>query len=115
MVQELELDALVKAGIFRSKSEVVDEALRLLFATRPQLRTEAAIQLLKDGQVTLARAAEIAGVTRWEFEEILADHGIQREVTCEPAEELERQVERLSGKPTPPASAPGQVSGRRKE
>jgi len=99
MVQELELDALVKAGIFRSKSEVVDEALRLLFATRPQLRTEAAIQLLKDGQVTLARAAEIAGVTRWEFEEILADHGLQR----------------LSGKPTPPASAPGQVSGRRKE
>ena len=107
MVQELELDALVKAGIFRSKSEVVEEALRLLFATRPQLRTEAAIQLLKDGQVTLARAAEIAGVTRWEFEEILADHGLQREVTSDSAEDLERQMERLSGKPT--------GAGRRKE
>jgi predicted HTH domain antitoxin len=100
MVQELELDALVKAGIFRSKSDVVDEALRLLFQTRPQLRTEAAIQLLKDGQVTLARAAEIAGVTRWEFEDILTDHGMQREVISDPAEDLEQQAERLSVKPT---------------
>ena len=48
-VQESELEALVKAGIFQSKTEVVDEALRLLFASRPELRFEAAIQLFKDG------------------------------------------------------------------
>ena len=91
-VQEMELDALLKAGVFSSKGEAIDEALRLLFTARPQLRTEAALQLFKDGEVTLGRAAEIAGITRWEFEEILADRGMVRVVEPEPPEELERQA-----------------------
>ena len=95
MIQELELNALVKAGVFRNRSEAVKEALRLLFASRPQLNVEAAIQLYREGQVTLGRAAEIAGITRWEFETLLADRGITRSVTSDPTEALERQVERL--------------------
>ena len=95
VIQELELKALVKAGIFRNKTEAVREALRLLFATRPQLSVEAAVQLYKEGEVTLGRAAEIAGITRWEFETLLADRGIVRSVSSDPADELERQVERL--------------------
>jgi predicted HTH domain antitoxin len=95
VIQELELNALVKAGIFRSRTEAVKEALRVLFATRPQLSVEAAVQLYREGEVTLGRAAEIAGITRWEFETLLADRGIARSVTSDPTEELERQVERL--------------------
>ena len=95
MIQELELNALVKAGIFRNKAEAVKEALRLLFATRPQLSLEAAVQLYREGEVTLGRAAEIAGITRWEFETLLVDRGIARSVTSDPTQELERQVERL--------------------
>ena len=95
VIQDLELNALVKAGIFRSKTEAVKEALRLLFATRPQLSVEAAIQLYKEGAVTLGRAAEIAGITRWEFETLLADRGLVLTVTSDPVEDLERQVDRL--------------------
>jgi predicted HTH domain antitoxin len=94
-IQDIELAALIKAGVFRSKKEAVTEALRLMFATRPQLRLEAAMQLFKDTVVTLGRAAELAGLTRWEFEAILADRGIERVVTCEATENLERQVESL--------------------
>ena len=53
------------------------------------------IQLYREEQVTLGRAAEIAGITRWEFETLLADRGIERTVTSDPVEDLERQVERL--------------------
>ena len=53
------------------------------------------IQLYREEQVTLGRAAEIAGITRWEFETLLADRGIVRFVSSDPADELERQVERL--------------------
>jgi predicted HTH domain antitoxin len=95
VIQELELNALVKAGIFRNRTEAVREALRVLFATRPQLSVEAAIQLYREGDVTLGRAAEIAGITRWEFETLLADRGIVRLVTPDSTEELEQQVERL--------------------
>lgn len=95
MIQELRLNALVKAGIFHSETEAVEEALRVLFATRPQLSIEAAVQLYREGEITLGRAAEIAGLTRWEFETLLADRGVVRFVSPDPAEELERQVERL--------------------
>lgn len=95
MIQDLELNALVKAGIFPSKTEAVKEAVRLLFAARPQLSIEAAIQLYREGEVTLGRAAEIAGITRWEFATLLTDRGVTRFITVDPAAELERQVERL--------------------
>ena len=95
MIQEREMNALVKAGIFHSRTEVVREALRLLFATRPQLNIEAAVQLYREGEITPGRAAEMAGITRWEFETLLMDRGITRFVTSESTEELERQVARL--------------------
>src|SRR5437773_478588 len=97
-IQDIELAALVKAGVFRSKREAMTEALRLMFATRPQLRLEAAIQLFKDEAVTLGRAAELAGLTRWEFETILADRGIARVVACDTAANLEHQVQSLRQK-----------------
>jgi predicted HTH domain antitoxin len=97
-IQDTELAALIKAGVFRNKREAITEALRLMFATRPQLRLEAAIQLFKDEAVTLGRAAELAGLTRWEFAAILADRGIERVVACDTAENLERQVKALRQK-----------------
>jgi hypothetical protein len=36
-----------------------------------------------------------AGITRWEFETLLADRGIERLVLSDSVEDLERQVERL--------------------
>jgi len=34
-VQELQLNALLKAGIFRNRGEAIEEAVRTLFTTRP--------------------------------------------------------------------------------
>lgn len=97
-VQELQLNALLKAGIFRSRGEAVEEAFRALFVTRPQLKVEAALQLYREGEVTLGRAAEIAGVTRWEFDMLLADRGVTRVVECDTAESLESQIQPLLAK-----------------
>ena len=91
-IQDLQLDALVKAGIFHSRTEAIAEAIQALFVTHPQLKVEAARQLYRDSEVTLGRAAEIAGMTRWEFETLLADRGINRIVFCDPAETLESQA-----------------------
>jgi predicted HTH domain antitoxin len=97
-VQELELNALINAGVFQSKGEAVEEALRMLFVTRPQLRAEAAIHLFKSGEVTLGRAAEIAGLVRWEFEALLADRGIVRAIQVDSAVNLDRQAEQPARK-----------------
>jgi Arc/MetJ-type ribon-helix-helix transcriptional regulator len=57
-IQDLQLDALVKAGIFRSRAEAVAEAIQMLFVTRPQLKLEAALQLYFDGETTRLQSNE---------------------------------------------------------
>jgi predicted HTH domain antitoxin len=97
-MQALELDALVRAGIFSSQEHGVQEAVRVLLTARPHLRIEAAIQLYKEEQVTLGRAAEMAGLSRWEFRDLLADRGIVGEVEAAPAEEMDESFKELAAR-----------------
>lgn len=53
---------------------------------------DAAVLLYQKGEVTLARAAELAEIHRFEFEEVLAAKGIVRIVEVDSAEELEAGV-----------------------
>ena len=90
---EKELRALIKYGYYTSIDEAVKDAFRTLLNAKPDLKTVAAIELYKDGAVSLGKAAEIAGVTTIEFKDILADRGIRREVGSRSVEELEKGVE----------------------
>lgn len=73
---ERELAATVRAGLFRSEEEAMQEALGTFFAAKPHYRVEAAIEMFKAGEVSLSRAAEIAGMNRWRFQDQLAQRGI---------------------------------------
>ncbi len=90
---EKEIRALVKSGYYGSVDEAVKDAFRTLLNVKPDLRTVAAVELYKEEEVSLGKAAEIAGVTTIEFKDILADRGIRREVGSRSVEELERGVE----------------------
>lgn len=93
--QEMEIEAIVNAGIFKDRSDVLREAINTFFAVKPKMRLEAAIQLFKDNIVTLGRAAEIAGIDRWQLKDILADRGINIIVECDDSEEMDRRISRL--------------------
>jgi Arc/MetJ-type ribon-helix-helix transcriptional regulator len=67
-----EIDALVKAGYYSSKSDVVKDALRTFLSTKKNLRLAAAVELYKREEISLGKAAEIADVGIVEFKEILA-------------------------------------------
>lgn len=90
---EKEMRALIKYGYYASIDEAVKDAFRTLLNAKPNLKTVAAIELYKEGAVSLGKAAEIAGVTTVEFKDILADKGIMREVSSRSVEELEKGVE----------------------
>lgn len=90
---EKEMRALIKYGYYASIDEAVKDAFRTLLNAKPDLKTVAAIELYKEGAVSLGKAAEIAGVTTVEFKDILADRGIMREVSSRSVEELEKGVE----------------------
>ncbi len=59
------------------------------------MRLEAAIQLFRDKKVTLGRAAEIAGIDRWQLKDILGDSGINIVVECDDSQEMDRRISSL--------------------
>ena len=72
-----EIDALIKAGYYSNKSEVVRDALRSFFEAKQHMRMAAAVELYREGKTTLSKAAEIAIVSIEEFTKILIDRGIR--------------------------------------
>lgn len=66
------------------------EQLRKSLEEESQL--DAAILLYQEDEVTLSRAAELAGIHRFEFEEALAARGIVRIVEVDSAEALKEGV-----------------------
>jgi len=76
-----EIGALVKAGYYSSKSDVVKDALRTFLSSKRNLRMAAAVELYKEGEVSLGKAAEIADIGIIEFKEMLASLGYKRIIT----------------------------------
>ena len=92
-VYESEINALIRVSHYRNKSEIINDALRLLFNTTPNLKIDAAIQMYENEDVTLNRAAELAGMNTIEFKETLKNKGISIKVPERTKEELKRQLE----------------------
>ena len=70
--------------------KVEREQLRKSLEEESQL--DAAILLYQEGEVTLGRAAELAGIHRFEFEEALAARGILKIVEVDSAEVLKARI-----------------------
>ena len=73
---EDELTAVVQAGDYTSREEVIGHALDVLLAANPPLRISTAVGLYRWGKVTLTRAAEIAGLELEAFKEQLAERNV---------------------------------------
>ncbi|MBI2135530.1 UPF0175 family protein [Candidatus Woesearchaeota archaeon] len=80
-MMSLELKALIKCGIYTSKSDVVRDAMRCLYTHQPTLKLNIAIELYKEGEVSIGKAAEIAGMSTVDFKEILAERGLVKDIT----------------------------------
>ena len=71
-----ELKAVVQAGGYRSEEDAVRHALEVLLTANDSLRISTAMELYRQGKVTLSRAAEIAQLELEFFKEILAKKSI---------------------------------------
>ena len=89
---EKEVNALVDSGLYPDPHAVMVAALESLVQTKKASRIDTAIQSYHKGEVTLGRAAELAGMHRFEFEEILKARGIMKETEVDSVEELETGV-----------------------
>ena len=59
------------------------------------LRKWAVLELLRAGKLSSGKAAEILGMTRWEFMELMSDYDVP--MADFPEEELERQLAEKAG------------------
>ena len=94
-VYESEINAIIDAGCYVNESEVIRDALKILFESRPNLKIAAAIEMYKKEEVTLGRAAEIAGMGIIEFKDVLRDRGIKIIVLKTSIDKLDKQVARI--------------------
>ncbi len=93
-----EIDALVRAGYYSSKSDVVKDALRTFMYSRRNLRIAVSIELYKENEVTLGKAAEIADMSIAEFKELLKESGATKAVVSESAGKMDREIAKMKRK-----------------
>jgi len=69
----------------------IDMARQLLWEGITRRKQEVALKLYDQGQVSKSRAAEIAGLSLWEFTDLVAQRGTRWDYTLEDAkQELQR-------------------------
>ena len=82
---------------YKSKAELLDEAVKLVLRSNQAIRLEMAINIYSRKKASLAKAAEIAGVTTPEFKEILAEKGYERVVEGDSIEVIDKTIEEVFG------------------
>ena len=82
---------------YKSEKELLKEAFRIIIRNTPKIRIDLALKLYNSKKTSLAKSAEIAGLTTIEFKEILADRGIKREIEGDEIEEIDRKIKEVFG------------------
>mgnify|MGYP001248656773 CR=1 FL=1 len=85
-------ELLVKAGLYPDEQSVIDEAMRILWRERPQLRVDWAIYRYQTEEISLAKAATLANVSYDRMKELLVNRGIQPKLGAETIEEAQHEL-----------------------
>ena len=92
---ENEISALVKGGYFRSKDSFIEESVKYMLVSRGDLKINAAVEMYRSHDVSLARASEVAGMSIFEFKELLKTRGIKMVVEAPSKEEIDSQIKMM--------------------
>lgn len=87
--------AFVKAGLYPNEQSVIQEAMRVLWQERPQLRINWAVYQYQTEEISLAKAASIANVSFDRMKEILMTRGIQPRLGTETIVEACQELKTL--------------------
>ena len=82
---------------YKSEEALLEEAFRIIIRNNPRIRIELALELYKNKKASLAKSAEIAGLTTIEFKEVLADRGIKREIEGDEIAEIDKKIKEVFG------------------
>lgn len=90
-----EIEVIPKTGLFKNKNEFVEDAINTFLMARKDIRISIAIELYKEGNISLGRMAEIADISYEEAKEILSKKGIEIRRGSRNVLELNRGAKKL--------------------
>jgi predicted HTH domain antitoxin len=85
----------VDAQLYDSEDDVIQDALRHLLRSRADLRVKLAVHRYQSEEISLAKAAHLAGVSWAQMKDILLERGIQPRLGPETLEDARQEVEVL--------------------
>jgi predicted HTH domain antitoxin len=91
----LDVHSFVDARLYKDDQAVIQDALRYLVRGRPDLRVRLAIHRYQTEEISLAKAASLAGVSWAQMKDVLVEHGIQPRLGPETLAEAEQEVNAL--------------------
>ena len=62
---------------YKSEGALLEDALRALLNLKPELKVEIGVELYLSGEVSLSRAAELAGMEFESFKDVLKARGLK--------------------------------------
>ena len=68
--------SLVEADLYRSEDAVIQDALRHLLRSKPELKIRLAVHRYRQGEISLEKAANLAGVSWAQMKDIMMEHGV---------------------------------------
>lgn len=85
----------VAAQLYSDGEAVIQDALRHLLRARPDLRIQLVIYRYQTENLSLAKAAQLAGVSWAQMKDILIEHGVQPRLGAETIAEITADAQTL--------------------
>lgn len=89
------LQEFVDAHLYESTDAVIQDALRHLLRARGDLRVQLAVHRYQVEEISLAKAASLAGVSWAQMRDILIEQGVEPRLGPESVEDALAEVESL--------------------
>ncbi len=90
---QIEPKELVKLGLYPDERQVIADGVRHLLQAHPEYRQEIAIAHYQRGEISLAKAAALAGLALPQMQELLRERGVPVDLGPASPEELRQDVE----------------------
>lgn len=84
---------LVKLGLYPDERQVIADGVRHLLQAHPEYRQEIAIARYQRGEISLAKAAALAGLTLPQMQELLRERGVPIPLGPTTMKELHQDVQ----------------------
>jgi predicted HTH domain antitoxin len=91
----IELQELVRSGVYPDTDTAVREAVRVLWQERPGVRIDVAVHRYRSEGLSVAKAAAIAGVSFDRMKELLAERGVPLRLGPETLAEARTELDAL--------------------